>query len=244
MRGRELQLEIGRLLSASQLVVGSIGQIGGWLVVTVRLVDVPTGQTLGSVSEKYLCLEALIDALASLAQQTVQVAGRDVHAAEALTARSLVTSAGRVQLECKLQRLRRRVDEQLYARWLPEKGFAEYEQEAAIEESIEFLEEHLAQTNTWGHALDLVGSYVPFRARADEEEGRYTLAAGMLAGCGERILCDWAAKEHGVDVIFVHGFPPHGGFAIRLERLFQKVLGLANVKEACLFPRDRKRIRP
>jgi nondiscriminating aspartyl-tRNA synthetase len=42
----------------------------------------------------------------------------------------------------------------------------------------------------------------------------------------------------------VHGFPPHGGFAIRLERLFQKVLGLANVKEACLFPRDRKRIRP
>jgi nondiscriminating aspartyl-tRNA synthetase len=23
----------------------------------------------------------------------------------------------------------------------------------------------------------------------------------------ERILCDWAAKEHGVDAIFVHGFP-------------------------------------
>ena len=61
------QLEIGRLLSASQLVVGSIGQIGGWLVVPVRLVDVPTGQTLGSVSEKYLSLEALIDAIAALA---------------------------------------------------------------------------------------------------------------------------------------------------------------------------------
>ena len=128
---------------------------------------------------------------------------------------------------------------------------------------------------------------------------------------GERILCDWAAKEHGVDAIFVHGFqrkkrpyytypvdsritmgfdclfrgleittgsrrineyrmlldnvemfglkpeglsdylsifkygcPPHGGFAIGLERLTQKVLGLANVKEACLFPRDRRRVRP
>jgi len=24
---------------------------------------------------------------------------------------------------------------------------------------------------------------------------------------GERILCDWAVKEHGVDAIFVHGFP-------------------------------------
>ena len=61
---------------------------------------------------------------------------------------------------------------------------------------------------------------------------------------GERVLCDWAAKEHGVDAIFKYGCPPHGGFAIGLERLTQKVLGLANVKEACLFPRDRKRIRP
>jgi nondiscriminating aspartyl-tRNA synthetase len=126
-----------------------------------------------------------------------------------------------------------------------------------------------------------------------------------------RILCDWAAKEHGVEAIFVYGFPrkkcafctypvdsrvtmgfdclfrgleittgsrriheyrmlldsvesfglkpeglsdylsifkygrpPHGDFAIGLERLTQKVLGLSNVKEACLFPRDRKRVRP
>jgi nondiscriminating aspartyl-tRNA synthetase len=128
---------------------------------------------------------------------------------------------------------------------------------------------------------------------------------------GERILCDWAAREHGVEAIFVYAFPrkkrpfytypadsrltmgfdclfrgleittgsrrindyrmlldnveafglepegladylsifkygcpPHGGFAIGLERLTQKVLGLSNVKEACLFPRDRRRVRP
>jgi nondiscriminating aspartyl-tRNA synthetase len=44
--------------------------------------------------------------------------------------------------------------------------------------------------------------------------------------------------------IFKYGCPPHGGFAIGLERLTQKILGLANVKEATLFPRDRKRVRP
>jgi nondiscriminating aspartyl-tRNA synthetase len=44
--------------------------------------------------------------------------------------------------------------------------------------------------------------------------------------------------------IFKYGSPPHGGFAIGLERLTQKILGLANVKEASLFPRDRRRIRP
>jgi nondiscriminating aspartyl-tRNA synthetase len=44
--------------------------------------------------------------------------------------------------------------------------------------------------------------------------------------------------------IFRYGCPPHGGFAIGLERLTMNILGLQNVKEASLFPRDRKRIRP
>lgn len=127
---------------------------------------------------------------------------------------------------------------------------------------------------------------------------------------GERVLCDWALREHGIDAVFVNDFPrkarpfyaypvgqktmsfdllfrgleittggrrineypmlldnlpkfglspeslsdylqmfkygcpPHGGFAIGLERLTQKILGLSNVKEASLFPRDRKRVRP
>jgi nondiscriminating aspartyl-tRNA synthetase len=43
---------------------------------------------------------------------------------------------------------------------------------------------------------------------------------------------------------FKYGCPPHGGFAIGCERLTQKVLGLASVKEASLFPRDRKRVEP
>ncbi len=44
--------------------------------------------------------------------------------------------------------------------------------------------------------------------------------------------------------IFKYGCPPHGGFAIGLERLTQKLLNLTNIKEATLFPRDRNRLRP
>ncbi|WP_028973361.1 aspartate--tRNA(Asn) ligase [Spirochaeta cellobiosiphila] len=44
--------------------------------------------------------------------------------------------------------------------------------------------------------------------------------------------------------IFKFGCPPHGGFAIGVERLTQKILGLSNVKEASPFPRDRKRVKP
>ena len=41
---------------------------------------------------------------------------------------------------------------------------------------------------------------------------------------------------------FKLGMPPHGGWGMGLERLTQKILGLDNVKEATLFPRDMNRI--
>ena len=41
---------------------------------------------------------------------------------------------------------------------------------------------------------------------------------------------------------FKYGMPPHGGFGMGLERLTAKILGLENVKEAVLFPREMNRI--
>lgn len=41
---------------------------------------------------------------------------------------------------------------------------------------------------------------------------------------------------------FRYGMPPHGGFGMGLERLTAKLLGLENIKEATLFPRDLNRI--
>lgn len=43
---------------------------------------------------------------------------------------------------------------------------------------------------------------------------------------------------------FQYGLPAHGGFGMGLERLTQKIIGLANVKEASLFPRDINRLTP
>lgn len=44
--------------------------------------------------------------------------------------------------------------------------------------------------------------------------------------------------------MFDLGMPPHGGLAIGLERLTAQVLGLRNIKEAVLYPRDRYRVTP
>ncbi len=43
---------------------------------------------------------------------------------------------------------------------------------------------------------------------------------------------------------FRYGMPPHGGFAIGLERLLMQLIGLPSVKLATLFPRDLNRLRP
>ncbi|MEV7227081.1 aspartate--tRNA(Asn) ligase [Polymorphospora sp. NPDC051019] len=43
---------------------------------------------------------------------------------------------------------------------------------------------------------------------------------------------------------FRHGIPPHGGFAIGLERFVARLTGAANVREVVAFPRDLHRLTP
>ncbi len=43
---------------------------------------------------------------------------------------------------------------------------------------------------------------------------------------------------------FRHGMPPHGGFAIGLERWTARLTGAANIREVTLFPRDLHRLSP
>ncbi|ELZ27134.1 aspartyl-tRNA ligase [Halogeometricum pallidum JCM 14848] len=44
--------------------------------------------------------------------------------------------------------------------------------------------------------------------------------------------------------MFKYGMPPHAGWAIGGERLVMTMLGLDNIREAVLFPRDRQRLSP
>lgn len=43
---------------------------------------------------------------------------------------------------------------------------------------------------------------------------------------------------------FAWGMPPHGGFAIGLERLIARIAGFSNIREATAFPRDMHRLEP
>jgi nondiscriminating aspartyl-tRNA synthetase len=66
--------------------------------------------------------------------------------------------------------------------------------------------------------------------------------ADYLAALAER--GEDPAPYAGYLQVFEHGMPPHGGFAIGLERWTARLTGAANVREVTLFPRDLHRLRP
>lgn len=100
----------------------------------------------------------------------------------------------------------------------------------------------------------------PFYTYRDEKDPTYTkgfdlLFRGVEITTGAQRIHDYDAlvssmKEKGLDPerfsyylqAFKYGMPPHGGFGMGLERITAKMLGIENVKEATLFPRDLNRI--
>ncbi|MFH1955494.1 MAG: aspartate--tRNA(Asn) ligase [Patescibacteria group bacterium] len=55
----------------------------------------------------------------------------------------------------------------------------------------------------------------------------------------------WGNKKEDFEIYlqaFKYGMPPEGGFAVGAERVTMQVMGLKNVREASLFPRDMQRV--
>lgn len=90
----------------------------------------------------------------------------------------------------------------------------------------------------WARSIDLYYRGLELSS-GGQREHRYEKIISQLKekGMGENSM-GWFAK------FFKYGVPPHGGFAIGIERLTQQVLNLENVREAALFPRDPERIEP
>ena len=79
------QLEVGRLLAANQIVVGSVGRVGERYLLTIKLIDVETGEAIKTGSEKYTDLNKLIDDSERLAQEfaTAAIPGEEAVAEKA-----------------------------------------------------------------------------------------------------------------------------------------------------------------
>ncbi len=102
----------------------------------------------------------------------------------------------------------------------------------------------------------------PFYAMNDKKDSRFALSfdllfRGLEITTGGQRIHDYheqveKMKEMGMDPedlkhylnIHKYGMPPHGGLGIGLERFVMKLLDLANVRQASMFPRDVHRLEP
>lgn len=100
----------------------------------------------------------------------------------------------------------------------------------------------------------------PFYCYPDPANPEYALSVDLLcrgvewSSGGQRLndyesivknVKEWGLKEADVSLYlqaFKFGSPPLGGFALGAERMTMHILGLKNVREASMFPRDMERI--
>jgi len=99
-----------------------------------------------------------------------------------------------------------------------------------------------------------------FYSMADPKDPEFSLSydlifRGVEILSGSQRINDYgqlveAIKERGMNPknfemylqAFKYGMPPEGGFSFGLERLTMQILGLGNIREASLFPRDMERV--
>lgn len=100
----------------------------------------------------------------------------------------------------------------------------------------------------------------PFYTLEDPKDPGYTLSFDLIGRgtewmTGGQRINDYKklvenAKKRKIDLkkseiylqAFRYGMPPEGGFSFGSERITMHILGLANVREASLFPRDMERV--
>lgn len=100
----------------------------------------------------------------------------------------------------------------------------------------------------------------PFYTMPDKDDPEYTLSFDLLGineewvTGGQRInnyeallsnIKKWGNSPSNFEIYlqaFSYGMPPEGGFAMGLERLTKDIVGLPNIREASLFPRDMERV--
>ena len=132
-------------------------------------------------------------------------------------------------------------------KWICEYAKKEYGSEAVLvtgwsskSKTFKFYHRANAEHPELADRADLLFRGVEITTLSMRENRYDQLVAQLKAGGGDPESSGYAPLLSA----YRHGMPPHGGFGWGLERTVQKFLGLNNIKEAALFPRDMQRLTP
>ncbi len=90
----------------------------------------------------------------------------------------------------------------------------------------------------WARSVDLLYRGLELSSGGQREHRHEVLVSQLVEKGMNPKSMEWFTK------FFRYGAPPHGGFALGIERLITQMLGLGNIREAALFPRDPSRVLP
>jgi nondiscriminating aspartyl-tRNA synthetase len=90
----------------------------------------------------------------------------------------------------------------------------------------------------WARSVDLVYKGMELSSGGQREHRHSKLMEQVkMKGMDESKIA-WFTDN------FRYGVPPHGGFALGVERTVMQMLNIENIREVCLFPRTPERLRP
>ena len=90
----------------------------------------------------------------------------------------------------------------------------------------------------WARSVDLVYRGMELSSGGQREHRHSKLMEQVKIKGMEPSIISWFTDN------FRYGVPPHGGFALGVERTVMQMLGVENIREVCLFPRTPERLRP
>ena len=178
----ECQLEIGRLLAASRIVVGSIGKVGDYVLLNLKLIMVETGETLRSASGRYEDLNEMVEDTERLASDLVREAPAPPAVETPTVAEALWSERRRERLQEEMDHLLRTVDTQRYGAWLERSNLAALEAAGALEDKLAFLKQYLRASAPHGISLELGGLLEAGAGTAYTDESWWRVGIGARAG--------------------------------------------------------------
>jgi len=92
--------------------------------------------------------------------------------------------------------------------------------------------------NQWARSVDLIFKGIELSSGGQREHRYEQLVRNIKEKEMNMENIEWFIK------FFRFGVPPLGGFAVGVERLTLQLLGLGNIREVTLFPRDTQRLIP
>jgi nondiscriminating aspartyl-tRNA synthetase len=128
-------------------------------------------------------------------------------------------------------------DEQLLAKYVKEKYNSDFFFINRFPFAVKpFYVMRLDEDKAWARSVDLVYNGIEISS-GGQREHRYK---DLMQNVKEKNMknVEWFTNN------FKYGVPPHGGFCIGVERLTKQLLGIENVRETTLYPRDPERLVP